>query len=179
MTALATIDQNAFRKRVEDHILNTFGSLIPEDQFKAMIDSQVKDFFDTKQVIQVVERQEEVKDTRGYYSGTRKWMELSVPITPFQQMVWSVLMKLVDEKLNQEFSPDNKDNPVNKFLHELFHLPEFESNQVMTTQRMMIALAGSFFEKHLQSVGYDAKQSIAQALYRVGLSEAANSIEAS
>lgn len=34
-----TLDVNALKTRVQDHVVGTFGALIPEEQFKSMVDA--------------------------------------------------------------------------------------------------------------------------------------------
>ena len=41
---LANINVTDFKKRVEDHVINTGESLIPEDQFEAMVNAQITAF---------------------------------------------------------------------------------------------------------------------------------------
>ena len=157
------IDEETFRKRVKEQIINTFGSLIPDDQFAKMVDEQIKAFFESSVEMTLAE----LPQQGGYYGSKRQ--KLSSPVTPFQQMVWLQLMKLVEVRLNAYMSDTNTTHPITTMLDKLFKLPEFENHQALTAQQMMLAMAGQFFESQLRMSGVQAKNSVATVFINSGM----------
>lgn len=169
MTQVQEFDPHAFKNRVKAHITNSFGSLLPEAQFTAMIEAEIKEFFETPRELIFEEL-----NRSGWSQGEK--IAIKSALTPFQQMVWRELTKLVSARLDKYMKDDNTLNPINKMLDELFTIPEFEDHQVLTAQKMMLAMAGQFFSAQLNSVGRDAKNSIAYAFQNAGMPDIAYKI---
>jgi hypothetical protein len=164
MSELTQFDPQAFQKRVKDHIVNSFGAMLPEDQFAAMVDKQITEFFETKVQLSL-------KEVQTYPSR----YDLSVQMTPFQQMVWNTLVPMVKERLDAHLKDDDKCQ-INSMLDQLFALPEVGNLEVMTTQKLLMAMAGQFFANALNNVGYQAKQSVANAFASANMPDVAGKI---
>lgn len=156
MSALQAIDQNAFKKRVADHITNTFGALIPEEQFQSMVDAQVKEFFETTREFRVSERQEQNKG--GY--GTHTVYCLNEHITPFQHMVFSILRDKIESALVTHLNA--KDSPISKLLRDLVEVPVVGEIQLTVAQKVLLQMAGKMFAQVTEAAGHDARQQIAR-----------------
>ncbi len=164
-TAIAKINTTDFRTRVQDHIINTFGTLLPEEDFKKLVDEQIAEFFnsDTQLVI-------EKSDRYGYDT------ELVASVTPFQRMVWQQLTPLVKERLTAYMADDNVKNPINKLLDTLFSVPEFEKQQVLTAQDLLMKMAAAMMAHNLQMTKMEIKSSVSSALLKANMPEVANRI---
>ena len=169
MTEITKFDPEAFQKRVKDHIVNSFGAMLPEEQFATLVDKHVKDFFETEVELTV----REVYSDRGY--GSHKY-EMTTAMTPLKQQVWETLKPLVQDRLAAYMKDTGIKHPIDKMLDELFAIPEFANHQVMTAQRMMLAMAGQFFNEQLRMAGLNAKGSISQAFLNAGMPEIARQI---
>ena len=93
MSSLQPFDPNTFKQRVHDHIVSTFGSLIPPEQFEMMVNAQVKAFFED-------EREWTLKQD-GHYGHN---FNVNMRVTPFRQMVWERVRKEVNDQLDKQFA---------------------------------------------------------------------------
>jgi hypothetical protein len=175
MSALANIDQNAFRQRVEDHITNTFGTLIPNDQFAALVDAQVKSFFETKETIRV--REYETTKPGGHWNDKITLQSLTWDFTPFQQLVHATLNELVKKRLAEHMADTNESNPINVFIASMLKSAVFEGHQLKTVQEMMLALAAKQFEFVFNAAHRDSKAEIGMAFARAGYSDLSNALQ--
>lgn len=175
MSELTNINQVDFKKRVTEHVINTFGSLIPEDQFKSMVDAEITAFFNTPVMFSLAEAPQ--KKYSYYGASPETQQQLNVPITPFRQMVWAELRKLVNVRLESYMSDTNATNPVNKLLDSLFSIQEFEQHQVMTTQQLMLAMSGQMMRQVMKTASVDARQAIAQVFRDQGYHDLAMSTD--
>jgi hypothetical protein len=154
MSALQAIDQNAFRKRVEEHITNTFGSLIPEAEFAKLVDAQVKDFFETAREYTITER----RSPGGY--GAPDIKAMNIHVTPFQQMVWAVLQEILEKQLKEHLRGEN--SAVSKLIQDLIEMPAVDGVQLSVAQQCMLKMAGALFGESIQIAGTNARHQIAQ-----------------
>jgi hypothetical protein len=174
-TDVIAFDQSAFRKRVADHINDTFAALIPPEQFQAMVDAQVKEFFETPRAFDVRDVQSWDTDRWGNRQNIVTRKQLSAPITPFQQMVWSVLHEIVGSKL-AEYMKDKDRCALDKFVAEMFELKQFGDQQIATAEKLMIAMAASMFTSLITSATEQTKQGMANAAQRANMPELATNI---
>lgn len=154
----ATLDVNALKTRVQDHVVGTFGALIPEDQFKAMVDAAIKQFFDDARDFEYVV-------TESGYNHSR--LKLQTKITPFQQMVWEIVKPIVKTRLD-EYMKEGGGNPLDEFLKEFMGQKDFQDQQVMGVQRLMIAMCASIFAQAGEQSVLNFKTSLACALDNAG-----------
>lgn len=107
--AIVAFDANTLKKRVADYIQASFGALIPQEVFAAMCDKAVKDFFENRQLTQVIKRQKEVPGRASWDRSYVDYFELNVNVTPFELMVHeamherlaAALRKHLDEEKDQ------------------------------------------------------------------------------
>jgi len=150
---LSTINVQDFRKRVEEHVVNTFGSLIPEDQFRALVDAQIKAFFETPVNLEFA------TVNTGY--GSSGTYALKSPITPFTAVVWAKVHQIVATQLSSYLT--SKDSRVEAMIAELVRVPEVGDTHMTEAQRLMLAMAGTMFVNVMRAASRDAAANIALA----------------
>lgn len=153
MNALANINVQDFKQRVQDHVLNTFGSLIPQEQFEQMVNAEIKSFFEGKTEIQIT------KVESSYSSGRVE--ALKTNLTPFRAVVYAAVLKMVGSQLDTFFTSEHA--PVKKMIQELIEIPELQEAQVSEAQRLMMAMAGMMFKNVMENANLQATYSLAQA----------------
>ena len=106
----------AFKERVAESVRASFGMLIPEEDWQAMVDKEVKAFFeDTKTHFELIDKH---NGYVGYGSASKKVL-VAEGLTPFRVLVWEQLHKLVKPKITEYFN-----------THEdWMTCPEFETGQ--------------------------------------------------
>lgn len=134
---------DAFRRRVADHITQTFGSLLPEDQFRALVDAQVKFFFDTPREF-TFKTEDIIDKSRGYNDKIGTRLLLNTKITPFQQMVWELVKEHVSERLKQYFA-DGGNSEIEKYLNQWTALKEFKDHQIADVNKLALAMVARAF----------------------------------
>lgn len=120
-----------FRTKLRDGIMAAFMNLIPAEQLDAMIDAEVKAFFETEQLLVVQETQVEMANPRYNPMEFDRWgaekptvkipaLAFGSKMTPFRQLVWSVmhqhLKPLVEDYLDHENSVATKE--LDKWFNE-------------------------------------------------------------
>lgn len=96
----ALFDPSALKKRVAEAVQSTFGSLIPDEAFKGMVDKEIRDFFETPTVSVVT------KPTNDSYGRTTYTTEVNEKITPFAQMVRAAFVERVRSGLDKAFNAE-------------------------------------------------------------------------
>lgn len=97
-TGIAVLNNaQAFQDRVKETVRATFGMMIPEDQWDAMIAKEVKAFFeDTESNFTV----SEVKNNTSFGYGTPDRLVLNATgLTPFRVMVWAEIRNIMSRGL--------------------------------------------------------------------------------
>jgi hypothetical protein len=122
------INMESFKKRVTDTVIAQFGTLIPEEQFKSMVDKEISDFFENSSASFVIDS--------------------SAKCTPFRLMVWKELHKLVHDKfsklifqsaefhVNQTWGQSNFENGAKLELSEMLEKRLVENIPKMMAEMM-------------------------------------------
>lgn len=148
MTGLA-INQQDFQKKVTEQVQTTFMNLLPEDAFAELVAKEVNAFFneDSKDFKLVGER-------IGYTSDVK--MTLTQRVSPFRQMVWNEVHKLVDSKLHDHFTTEGFNTVVSFTEHGESHvLSELMERKL---EQMATKLAASMFTNMFGAAMQQAKQ---------------------
>ena len=96
-----TFDANALRQRVADTVKTTFGMLIPEEQWKAMVEREVKAYFEEEAMWSIIEQPKGNRyDSPTFEHVTRK-------ITPFRVAVWEAVHVVVKPMLHELLNEDS------------------------------------------------------------------------
>jgi len=164
---LAKIDTNALRDRVAAQVTNSFGMLIPEEQFSAMVDAQIKAFFETPTTL-TFER------GGGYNSDT--YTLKGAQVTMFQMMVWNLVRPMVQAKLQEYMNQGEGKKALDGFLKDLFEAKEFNDQQVMGVQRLMVAMTAGLFQQIGQTAVMNFQSSLANAAMNSQMPQLANEI---
>lgn len=154
MSALAQIDVNSFKERVKDHVINTFGALIPPEQFEGMVNAEIHAFFNSTQEMTITTVQS------SGYGGRSEAMKTGV--TPFRAVVWATLLTMVGPQLDKFFKSEH--SPVEKMLKELIEMPEMQEHQSSQAQKLMMGMAAMMFQNVMRAANFNATASIANAL---------------
>lgn len=113
----------AFKERVAESVRASFGMLIPEEDWQAMVDKEVKAFFeDTETHIELMEKH---NGYVGYGSATKKVL-VADGLTPFRVLIWEQLHRLVKPKITEYF--DTHEDWVTT--------PEFENGQAALSKML-------------------------------------------
>ena len=163
---LAKIDTNALRGRVAAQVTNSFGMLIPEEQFSAMVDAQIKAFFETPTTLTF--------ERAGAYSDT--YVIKGGKVTAFQMMVWNLVRPMVEVKLLEYMDEGEGKKALDGFLKDLFEAKEFNDQQVVGVQRLMIAMCAGMFEQMGVQAVLNFKSSLAHAAGNAGMPQLASVI---
>jgi hypothetical protein len=166
-TLPATLNVEALKTRVQDHITGTFGSLIPDEQMHAMINASIRAFFDTPEDFTF-----EKVQNNGYGADSYK---LKTKITPFQMMVWDIVKPIAQQRLS-DYMKEGGGNPLDAFLKEFLGNKDFQDQQVMGTQRLMIAMCVSLFDQTALNSTLNFKSALAQSLERSGYPQIAAAV---
>lgn len=97
MTGLA-INQQDFQKRITEHVQQTFFNLLPEQAFADLVQKEVDAFFNATS--------EDFKIVSLGSGWSSNGYALTQRVSPFRQMVWNELHKLVDAKLKEHFESE-------------------------------------------------------------------------
>lgn len=162
---LAKIDTNALRDRVAAQVTNSFGMLIPEEQFSAMVEAQIKAFFETPTSL-IFERNG-YSDTYTIKGGQ---------VTMFQMMVWNRVRPMVEVKLLEYMNEGEGKKALDGFLKDLFEAREFNEQQVMGVQRLMIAMTAGLFDQLGTQAVLNFKSSLANAANNAMMPQLADEI---
>jgi hypothetical protein len=93
------------KKRVTETVRASFGMLIPETEWQAMVDKEVLEYFNADAEFVVVELHEEVTEKASTWSTHQRTFDKKVGVglakqmTPFKVQVYAEVSKLVRKKL--------------------------------------------------------------------------------
>jgi len=152
-----TINTTDFKQRVKDHVINTFGSLIPEDQMVKMIDAEMMDFFNTPTQIKF-----QVSNL-GY---NRQEVSLELPSTPFKQLVWTTLVPMVQQRLRTYFTANAKhlDELLTELIAPLDGDPELGKVHHAKLDSILQQMTRTLFRDMIEGAIRETKRSIANNL---------------
>jgi|SRR5271170_380828 len=138
------INMETFKKRVSDTVVAQFGSLIPEEQFTAMVDKEIKAFFE-------VEALQTISPKTDSWGHQTKEHELTTKCTPFRAIIWRQLFDLVAKRfegihhdlefrVSQQWGVPGFENQAKIELSE-----ELEKRLVAHTPKMMAELLRNIY----------------------------------
>jgi hypothetical protein len=108
-TPVTPFDPEAFKKRVAATVKGVMLDMMPEEAFEGMIKAEFDAFFQTETWVKVEEFREMTANPAhrpgyGGYGNEPKievrYPGLSMKMTPFRQIVWSILNQLLTERVN-------------------------------------------------------------------------------
>lgn len=166
-TDLQAIDVSDFKKRVQDHVVNTFGSLIPPQQFEALVNAEIKAFFEQTVSFEV---------SRVHSEWGRNIDSFKTAMTPFRAVVWAKTQQMAQEAMRDFFNGPHA--PVRKILDELTQLPEIQGQQLSQAQQLMLAMAGVMFKNVMLSANESSLMTLIQRLRDQGQHDVANALSA-
>lgn len=90
---LQVFDADALKRRVAESVAASFGMLVPQQQWDALVEREVKAFFEEPVTWNLAEE-------RIYY-GQAGVSVLKVATTPFRLLVWQQVAKLAREEISK------------------------------------------------------------------------------
>ena len=126
-----------FKDKLREKILSSFSDLIPPETMTALIDSEIKAFFETKDSL-IIESEKAYVDrlnkrvielvtpnnTNKYYSNynveTKEFLAIKSNMTPFRQLVWSSLFEYIKPVVDKAITDNcnNVKDELNKYLSD-------------------------------------------------------------
>lgn len=97
---IVKFDMDDLKKRVTESAVANFGMLIPEDTFAAMVNKEIKAFFEETSMQIVFEQ----INTGSYHTPLRENTKLLC--TPFRLMVWRQMLKIGHTKILAVFDSE-------------------------------------------------------------------------
>lgn len=95
---VAVFDQEALKKRVTETIQTQFGMMIPEKEWTALVEKEVKAFFEAEGAdLLIGEEREDIRKT-GYYAERVK-TTVRCACSPFRAIVWDYLREITRTKV--------------------------------------------------------------------------------
>jgi len=107
--ALEQFDPDAMKKRIAESVKNQFADLIPKKVWDEMINKEFQAFFEDAEVKIIPFDAENPK--KRYYSNTKIWGS-TAPMSPFRQMVWEAMAKILRDKIYGAFSRETFRNTI-------------------------------------------------------------------
>lgn len=165
MPDIVQFDPEALKKRVAETIQVSFGMLIPAEQFNAMVEKEVKAFFEQETTEWIVAEKASVSWDRN---GSA---QLKTTLTPFRRLVWEKVQELCKAKLNEHLSSDQ----FKAYLSTSYsYSTDTQGRGVNTPSSLEIEL-GKYFEAVMPAMS----QKMAEAFFRgmfAGAAEQAKSL---
>jgi len=154
-------DQDALKKRVSESVSSSFGMLIPAEQWQAMIDREVKAFFDTEIKYEFTKA---VSDNRSSWSSGPDVYALRMGITPFRQMVWAKVQALCVAQIETILSSEKFMGCITEAWGSGSY--EIQLNEVMEKKLLELApkMAAEFFRTGFASALGSIKETIKQEI---------------
>lgn len=126
-----------FKDKLREKILSSFSDLIPPETMTALIDSEIKAFFETKDSL-IIESEKAYVDRLNkrvielvtpnninkYYSNynveTKEFLAIKSNMTPFRQLVWSSLFEYIRPVVDKAIADNcnNVKDELNKYLSD-------------------------------------------------------------
>lgn len=155
--AITPFDPDALKKRVSETIQASFGALIPEATWQAMVDKEVKAFFEEPGVEWVVAE----KHSGGYGSQNTTYT-LQSKMTPFRRMVWVRVSELCKAKIDNLLTGDTLRSHVNNYSGHSGRDAEVELSDYLEKKLNEIApaMAVTFFRGAFGAAVEQAKHEI-------------------
>ncbi len=179
-TALSTESQQ-FKDVMRERVLQAFMGLIPAEKIDEMVTREVTAFFETEQLLTVIETKVVVDNPNydpkadSYYDAGKQRVErpalaFGSKMTPFRQLVWSTLHEhlkpLVASALADTSSAVGAqltDWATNRMT------PSLDAAQKVNFQQLAIGMAGSMFDVVLSQANEQAKLNLSHAFMQAGL----------
>lgn len=109
--AIAPFDPDALKKRVSETIQASFGALIPEATWQAMVEKEVKAFFEDPGAEWVVTQ------INGSYQRDALHT-LQTRMTPFRRLVWEKVQGLCKAKIEELLTDGTLRGYVNNYSYD-------------------------------------------------------------
>lgn len=90
-------DVSALKQRVAESVQSTFGMLIPEDQWNALVAKEVSAFFDEEKEMKIQE-----VSIDGSYNRSKG--VILQGMTPFRNLVYQEINNIVQQKVKDQFN---------------------------------------------------------------------------
>lgn len=159
------------RDKLRDTVLERFIDLIPEEQLQTYIDSEVKAFFDTEQVL-ALDRKNVSVTNGGYYRATDKdefCLNITAKMTPFRQLVWSCVHEHIRPKLETMLKDEH--NSVTKELSKWTEdvKPKVVNDVGSMLSSLAVSMSNAMWEKTLYSANKNAHEQLKLSLNSIGV----------
>jgi hypothetical protein len=143
---LQTFDANALKKRISETVQGTFGMLIPQEQFEALVKQHVSEFFEREEFFDVFE----VTGSKDLYGRNNDKLKLRKAMTPFKAQVWEHCAHISRVALNEYF--ERESNVLKDKMMSMFETREFAG----TVSNSVAAIASKVQEAQMKAVIYQA-----------------------
>ena len=156
-TTIAPFDPDALKKRVSETIQASFGALIPESTWQAMVDKEVKAFFEEPGAEWIVEKRGD-----GRWNSTDTITTLQSKMTPFRRMVWEKVQELCKAKIESLLNGDTLRGYVDNYSGPDGRTTKVELSDYLEKKLVEIApaMAVTFFRGAFGAAVEQAKQEI-------------------
>ncbi len=104
---VAVFDPEKLKKDLQARVRNQFLEVIPDEQWDAMIEKEIKGFFENESDLTIEEQEREKTNEYGHGYGYKSTFDrLKVKGTAFRALVYDALVPLVKERLGKALSED-------------------------------------------------------------------------
>lgn len=168
---------------LKEKVLVAFMGLIPEEKLNEYIDNEVKAFFETEQML-TIEQTTVTVDNPSYKPNSRydyDKKELSLPaiqfgskMTPFRQMVWSILFAAVKPRIEDIILDSNSTlhKELDKWIIDKVQ-PEVNGTCKTLFDSTAMHMSSIFLHKTLRDALTTAHMNVHNALINTGINTSA------
>ncbi len=104
---VALFDPEKLKKDLQARVRNQFLEVIPDEQWDALIEKEIKGFFENERDLTIEEEERETKDSYGRGTGYKSTFDrLKVKGTPFRALVYDALVPMVKERIGKALAED-------------------------------------------------------------------------
>jgi len=169
-----------FKEVMRENILKTFMGMIPQEKIDALVEAEVKAFFETEMIL-TIEQTKITVDNPNYQTTSGQWnnsdrkmtkecLAFGSKMTPFRQLVWSTIHEAIAPKLKALVHDSNSEvnKELNKWLLEQVK-PEINANfQSMFTQTA-VAMSSTMFTRAMKEATVNSNLGMMNSLQNMGI----------
>lgn len=169
----------SFKDKLRERILSQFADLIPPEQMEALINAEIKAFFETPQLLTVQSTKVEI-DNPSYEPGKghgwnnerkiqRECLAFGSHMTPFRQMVWTCLHDHLSPILRSEL--EKSESSIRKELDSWVTMdatPDLNSACRVQMSQLANTMAATMLSGVLKSAAQTAHYNMKMSLQAMG-----------
>lgn len=179
-SSTSIVENSSFKDAMRERILAACMDLIPREKVDELIDAEVQAFFTTEQLLTVQTTKVEVANPRydnskygGYDNSrmvTRECLAFGSKMTPFRQLVWTVLHEYVYPIVKASLDEENSAAKIelDKFMIETA-TPQLNEGYKSLFSHLAVGMSAYMVNKAMQDAVTMSHFNLTSALAAVGM----------